>query len=95
MNYDKWLLEEGIEEQTRRVMINIKETLEKTGWNMDNIVKSRIFLTDMKDYEKMNEVYASFFDWEYPTRFTLEASALPTGWLVEIECVAVGDKIID
>ena len=87
------MLEEGIEEQTRRVMINIQDTLEKTGWTMNNIVKSRIFLTDMKDYEAMNEVYASFFDSEYPTRFALEVSALPAGWLVEIECVAVGNEI--
>ena len=53
-------------------MENIKLTLEKIGWNMKNIVKSRIFLTDMLNYEEMNQIYSSYFNENYPTRFAIE-----------------------
>lgn len=86
-------LEEGIEKQTDRVMQIIKEILENENWNMKNIVKMRIYLKDMKDYSKMNEVYAKYFSTDYPTRFALAVKELPRSALVEIDCTAVNDSI--
>jgi len=93
LNLDTGELEVGIEKQTEATMNIIKKILEDEGWNMDNIVKARIFLKDMKDYEKMNDIYASFFNSTYPTRFALAVKELPRNALVEIECTAVGDSI--
>lgn len=95
MNADIWKLEEWAEAQTRQIMENIKSTLKNVGWNMDNVIKARIFLTSMDDYATMNQVYASYFSKTYPTRFALEVSALPAWACVEIECVAVGEEIIE
>lgn len=86
-------LQEGIEAQTEQIIKNLKTTLAEIGWDMSNIVKCRIFLTDMWDYQKMNEVYATYFTQDFPTRFAIEVSKLPAGALVEIECTAVWDTI--
>ena len=86
-------LEDGIEKQTERVMQIIKEILEHEGWKMSNIVKTRIYLKDMKDYAKMNEVYSKYFSEDYPTRFALAVKEMPRDALVEIDCTAVGDSI--
>lgn len=86
-------LEEWIEKQTARAMDNIKSVLEKVNWDTSNIVKVRIFLLNMDDYNAMNEVYATYFEGDYPARFALWVAALPGGALVEIECKAVGDEI--
>jgi len=58
-------------------MKELQKILAQVGWDMSNIIKSRIFLVDMADYEKMNEVYAQYFSENYPARFALEVSALP------------------
>lgn len=86
-------LAESIELQTENVIKAIENTLSEVGWTLQNIVKTRIFLTDMEDYAKMNEVYAKFFSKEFPARFALAVKALPLGAKVEIECTAVGDDI--
>ena len=93
MNPETKKLEDGISAQTHQVMKNILSTLETVWWNLDNITKARIFLVNMDDYSEMNEVYASYFWDEYPTRFALEVSALPAGALVEIECTAAWNTI--
>ena len=93
MNPETKQLEDGIENQTRRVMETIKQILEKVGWNLDNITKTMIFLTDMKDYPKMNEVYAKYFSKDYPTRSTLAVKELPAGAVVEIACTAAGEEL--
>lgn len=93
MNPNTKKLEDWISWQTHQVMKNILSTLEKVWWDMQNITKARIFLVDMNDYAEMNEVYASYFSDQYPTRFALEVSALPAGALVEIECTAAWNTI--
>ncbi len=95
MNPVTKLLEDWIEWQIKQIMENISATLAQVGWSMENIVKCRIFLVNMSDYTKMNEIYASYFSWNYPTRFALEVSALPAWALIEIECVAVWESIND
>ncbi len=86
-------LEEGIEKQTNRIMQIIKSILENEGWSLNDIVKTRIYLKDMKDYNKMNEIYSSFFSKNYPTRFALAVKDLPRDALVEIVCTATSNKI--
>lgn len=83
----------GVERQTECIMNEIKETLEKTGWDMQNITKARIFLANLDDFDIVNKIYASYFNGEYPTRFALQVAALPLDAAIEIECVAVGDTI--
>lgn len=81
----------GIEEQTANAMESIINTLKGVGWDVGNIVKMRVYLSDMESYAKMNEVYARYFKGEYPARVALAVKGLPMGGLIEIECVACGD----
>lgn len=74
--------------QARRVMDNIGTILGDLGLAYDDIVKTTIFLADIGDFPKVNEVYGSYFPSEPPARSTFQAGALPGGFLVEIEVVA-------
>ena len=77
-----------IQKQTRQVMANIQALLESQGLSMQNIVKTGIFLTDMADFAKVNEIYSSYFPKEPPARSTVAVFALPKGVNVEIEIIA-------
>ena len=80
----------GIQAETRAAMTNIKEVLEKSGSDMEHVVKCSVFLADLKDWPAMNEVYRSFFkDGRYPARSAFGASGLVNNGRVEIECIAV------
>ena len=79
---------DDIEIQARQVMDNIGSILGDLGLSYGDIVKTTIFLADMGDYPKVNEVYASYFWTEPPARSAIQAGALPGGFLVEIEVVA-------
>ena len=79
---------DDIEIQTRQVMENIGGLLVDLGLTYDDIVKTTIFLADMADYRKVNEVYGSYFGSAPPARSAIQAGALPGGFLVEIEVVA-------
>ena len=83
------LIEGGIEAQTRQVMQNLSQVLEAAGSSLNNVVKSTIFVTDMADFARVNEVYGSFFADNPPARSTVQVAALPLGANVEIEVVAV------
>lgn len=74
--------------QTRRVMDNISGLLRTEGLSFDHIVKTTIFLTDLGNFQKVNEVYGSYFRQHPPARSTVEVSALPKGADVEIEVIA-------
>lgn len=78
---------EGIEEQTRQVMTNLKNILEAGGGTMDNVVKSTVHLANLSDFEAFNKVYKTFFNPPYPVRTTV-GSALLGGILVEVDVVA-------
>ena len=80
---------ETIREQTRQSLENIRSILEEAGSGMDKIVKTTVLLQHMSDFADMNEVYASFFEKDYPARACFEVAALPKGALVEIEAIAV------
>lgn len=74
--------------QAHQVMSNIGAVLGDLGLRYDDIVKTTVFLADIGDFATVNEVYASYFDGEYPARSAVQAGALPGGFLVEIEVVA-------
>ena len=79
---------ETIKEQTRQSLENIRYILEEAGSGMEKIVKTTVLLQHMSDFADMNEVYASFFEKDYPARACYEVAALPKGALVEIEAIA-------
>ena len=86
-------LVEGIENQTAKTLDNIKQILEEIGWSLSNVIKATIYLSDMNNYAKMNEVYGKYFTKDYPTRTAIAIKELPRQALVEITCTASGDKI--
>ena len=79
---------DDVEVQARQVMDNIGMILGDLGLAYEDIVKSTIFMADMADYPKVNDVYGSYFGTEPPARSAIQAGALPGGFLVEIEVVA-------
>jgi 2-iminobutanoate/2-iminopropanoate deaminase len=79
---------EDVTAQAHQVMSNIGGILGDLGLGYSDIVKASIFLADMADFAAVNEVYAGYFDDQYPARTTVQAGALPGGFLVEIEVVA-------
>ena len=81
----------GIEIQTRRVLDNIRAVLTADGLSFSHIVKTTIFLTDLGDFQKVNEIYSSYFSQEPPARSTVQVAALPKGARVEIEVIAVAE----
>jgi 2-iminobutanoate/2-iminopropanoate deaminase len=85
------IVSQDISEQTRRVLDNITAVLRAEGLSLENIAKTTIFLTDLADFQTVNEIYASYFKGEPPARSTVQVSALPKGARVEIEAIAVAD----
>ena len=82
---------EGIEAQTRQVMKNIGALLADNGANYHNIIKTTVFIKDMNDFAKVNEIYGSYFEELPPARSTVEVSRLPKDVLVEIESIVAVD----
>lgn len=81
---------EGIAEQTRQSLTNVKAILAEAGVSMDQVIKTTVFLSDMNNFGAMNEVYATFFtEGNYPARSAVEVARLPKDALVEIEVIAV------
>ncbi len=81
-------LVEGIKKQTQQVLTNLKYVLEAANSDINNILKTTVYLADMDDYPVMNEVYETFFKKPFPARATVQVTKLPIGSLVEIECIA-------
>lgn len=78
----------GVKEQATQSLTNIKSILAEAGLTMDNVVKTCVFLADIKDFVAMNEVYATFFNAPFPARSAMAVKDLPKGAMVEIECIA-------
>ena len=82
-------LADGVAAQADRALRNLAAVLAEAGSSFDRVVKTTIFLTDMGDFQAVNEVYASHLAPPYPARSTITVKALPKGALVEIEMIAV------
>ena len=74
--------------QTEQIFANISAVLEAAGKSFDDVMKTTVYLADMKDFGAMNTVYARYFQTPYPARTTIQAAGLPLGAAVEIEVVA-------
>jgi 2-iminobutanoate/2-iminopropanoate deaminase len=83
------LVNGDIAAQTRRVLDNLKAVLEAAGSRLDLVCKSTVFVTDLKDFGAINQVYASYFPVDPPARSTVQVAALPLGAAVEIEVIAL------
>ncbi|MGQ4892478.1 MAG: RidA family protein [Candidatus Njordarchaeia archaeon] len=77
-----------IEDQTKRVLDNIKAVLEAAGFTINDVVKVTVFLKDLNLFNKFNEVYGEYFKDKPPARTTVEVSNLPKGVLLEIDAIA-------
>ena len=78
--------------QARRVLDNIAAVLRAEGLNFDSVIKTTIFLTNLGDFQTVNEIYGSYFKQNPPARSTVQVAALPRGANVEIEVVAASDE---
>jgi 2-iminobutanoate/2-iminopropanoate deaminase len=85
------IVQGDIKTQTQRVMENISAVLRAEGLTFENIVKTTIFLTNLGDFQTVNELYGSYFKSDPPARSTVQVSALPKEANVEIEVIAVAD----
>jgi|SRR5205807_627250 len=83
------LADTGISGQTRQALENVKTVLTAAGSSLERVVKCTLFLVDIKDYAKVNEVYATYFPKDPPARSTVAGSGLALGARVEIECLGV------
>ena len=79
---------DAIEEQTKRAIENLKLVLQEAGLELNNVVKTNVFLSDMELFPKMNAVYAECFGNHCPARSTVAVKGLPHNAMVEIECIA-------
>ena len=82
------LIEGDIAAQTARVLDNLKAVLEACGSSLPQVVKTTVYLKDMAEFTRMNEVYATYFPDNPPARATVEAARLPRDVRVEIDCIA-------
>lgn len=80
---------DDVEKATRQIMENITTLLKEAGMNLDNIVKTSIFMRDLSQFAEMNATYASFFNEFPPARETVQVARLPLDVPVEISCIAV------
>ncbi len=82
------VLQEGLEAQTRQVFSNIAAVLGEAGYAKEDIVKTSVFLDDINDFGRVNELYAEFFGEHRPARSCVEVGKLPKGALIEVEIIA-------
>lgn len=81
------LIDGGIEEQTAQVLENLKSILEAAGASLDNAIKVTVFLNDINDFSKMNEIYSKYFK-NKPARSTVQVACLPKKAKIEIDVIA-------
>lgn len=89
------LIIDSIESETEQVMKNMEGVLLKAGMTLDDVVKCSIFITDMDNFSRVNEVYGKFFTSDFPARETVQVSRLPKDVNVEISATAVKNIVAD
>ena len=82
------ILQGSVEEQTHQVLKNLSAVLGEAGSSLQDVIKTTIFLDDMSDFDRVNEVYTIYFKEHKPARSTVAVKSLPKNALVEIECIA-------
>ena len=85
------IIEGDVAAQTERVIENLKAVLDACGSSLSKVVKTSVFLKDMGDFSKMNEVYSRYFSDNSPARSTVEVARLPRDVRVEIDCIAIAE----
>lgn len=80
---------DGVENQAEQALSNLSALLKEAGSGMEQVIKTTVFIKDMNDFTKINEVYAKFFTGEYPARSCVEVARLPKDVLIEIEAIAL------
>lgn len=78
-----------VEEQAEQALKNLKALIEESGSTLDKVVKTTVFIKDMNDFAKINEVYSRYFTSNYPSRSCVEVARLPKDVLIEIEAIAI------
>ena len=82
------VIPEGVEAQATQAFTNLTNLVEASGAAMSQVVKTTVFIKEMNDFGKINEIYAKFFKEPYPSRSCVEVARLPKGGLIEIEAIA-------
>lgn len=82
------LIDGSIDVQSRQMLLNLKAVLNAANIELENVVKTTLFLADMNDFSAVNKVYAEFFSCPYPARSAIQVAKLPLGAAVEIEAIA-------
>ncbi len=80
----------GVEAETRQVLLNLAAVLAAAGVTTDAVVRTTIYLVDLGDFTRVNEIYGAYFSEPYPARATVGVSELPRGARIEIDAVAIG-----
>lgn len=83
------VIPEGVEAQATQAFANMKNLLEAAGTNMENVVKTTVFIKEMNDFAKINEIYAKYFTGTFPARSCVEVARLPKDVLLEVEAIAI------
>ena len=83
------LVEGGVTVQARQAIGNLKNLIEASGSSMDKVVKTTVFIKDMNDFGKINDIYKDFFTSDFPARSCVEVARLPKDVLIEIEAIAI------
>lgn len=78
---------EGVEAQAKQALTNVKNLIAAAGGSIENTVKTTVFIKNMNDFAKINEIYAQFFTEPYPARSCVEVARLPKDVLLEIEAI--------
>lgn len=89
VNPETGAIPEDVQDQARQALTSLSNLLTAAGTNLDNVVKTTVFIKDMNDFAKINEVYSTFFNGAFPARSCVEVARLPKDVLLEIEAVAV------
>ena len=79
----------GIEAQAKQALSNVKALLESQGSSMDRVIKTTVFIKNMDDFSKINEIYTTFFSKDFPARSCVEVARLPKDVMIEVEAIAL------
>ncbi|MEG0176303.1 RidA family protein [Anaerorhabdus sp.] len=89
------IVEGGIQEQTQQVLRNIEAVLAEMNLETRHVVKTTVFMTDLSEFEAMNQIYALYFAEPFPARSTIQVAGLPKGAKIEIECTVIDTLVYE